>query len=179
VRNLVVATLMLFLAMLGAAQKTTPRSAPSAEAQRHAEQFREDQKAIAQLQQREIEANIAFDVQKLVTLYAEDVVLLPPGQAPIKGLDALHSYYAEAQKELGNTEILGYEETWDEVQISGEWAYQWGTITERTQAASGAKEITTTVHAMRILHRQPSGDWLIARAIWNPAPQAAPATPPK
>ncbi len=177
-RALLIPAFILIVATTVAAQ-ARPQRRPSAEAQRQTEQFREDQKAIAQLQHQEIEANMAFDLEKLVSLYTEDVVLLPPDQEAIRGKEALRLYYEQARKQLGNTDILGYEETWDEVQISGDWAFQIGTITERTQAAAGGKETMVVMRAMRILKREPDGAWLIARAMWNhgPAATSAPATP--
>ncbi len=175
----------LILAALMCAAQSRPQTAErKTAANRAAEQrFEEDQKAIAQLQQQDIAASIAFDVEKLLALCTDDIVLLPPDHAPIKGKEALRTYYEQAEKTLGNTSILGYEENWDEVQISGDWAYQWGTIVQRLQAATGNKETTVSVHAMRILKREPDGLWLVARAIWNKlpettAPTTAPVTPP-
>ncbi len=180
-RSVFTALLMFVATVLGAAQsrpQAKPRSAPGS-SQRAQQQFQQDQKAIAELQQQEIASNIAFDTEKLLMLCTDDVVLLPPDQEPIRGKDSLRAYYEQAKKQLGNTDILGYDENWDEVQISGDMAVQWGTITERTRPAASDKEITTTVRAMRVLKRQEGGAWLIARTIWNNVAPAAPQTPPK
>lgn len=148
---------------------------PAAAAQRIAqEQFQQDQKAIAELQQREITASMGLDVDELMTTWADDGVLLPPNHAPVIGRDALRAWYEEQKKKLANDEILGYEETWNEVQVSGDLGYQWGTITARIRPPVGGAEVDTALHAMRVLKRQPDGSWLVIRALWNEAP-AAPA----
>jgi uncharacterized protein (TIGR02246 family) len=178
-RSVLLALLLMSAALVVAAQsrpQTKPRPGASPRGQ---QQFQQDQKAIAELQQQDIAANIAFDTEKLLTLCTDDVVLLPPDQPPIRGKDALRAYYEQARKQLGNTDILGYDENWDEVQMSGDIAVQWGTITERTRPATSDKEATTTVRAMRVLKRQEDGSWLIARAIWNNVPPAPAQTPPK
>lgn len=177
--------LLLAAAVLCAAQARPQRKTarpPSPAQQAAKQQFQEDQKAISELQQRDIAANIAFDVNELMSLWADDGVLLLPGRAPIVGRDALRRYYEEEKQKLGNSDILAYEENWEEVQVSGDLASQWGTITERTRPPVGGNEITTTLHVLRVLKRQPDGLWLIARAMWNAAPAPStpkPAPPPK
>ncbi len=175
-----IAAVLLFAAVVPCAAQGRAQRAPAA-ARRAEEQFQQDQKAIAALQQQDIAASIAFDTEKLLLLCTDDVVLLPPDRAPIVGKDALRTYYMEAKKQLGNTDILGYDENWEEVQVSGDLAVEWGTITERTRAATAEKETSMTLRALRVLKRQQDGSWLIARTMWNNVAPAAPATmpPPK
>ncbi len=163
--------LLLAVAASGAAQARPqrPHSASAAAERAAQEQFQADQKAIAELQQREIAAAIGLNVDELLSTWADDGVLLPPNHAPVVGRDALRAWYAEQAKKLANFDILGYEENWNEVQISGDLGYQWGTITGRAQAPTqGEKDVT--LHALRVLKRQPDGSWLVERAIWNEAP---------
>ena len=170
---------VVFTLLLPGAAQTRPQHRPSAEAQRQTRQFQEDQKAIAHLQQQEIEAYIALDLEKLLALYADDVVVLAPDQPPIHGRQELRTRFEQLKKELGNSDVLGYEQNWDEVQVSGDWAYQLGTITARTRPAAGGNETTMNVRAMRILKREPDGAWLIARAVSFPVSEGAPAAPKK
>jgi uncharacterized protein (TIGR02246 family) len=190
-RSVLVLLLLLAIAIVCGAQSRPaqkPRTGAAAERAEGQRQFQEDQKAIGELQQRDISASIAVDVNELLSLWTDDGVLLPPDHAPVIGRDALRKFYEDYKKALGASDILGYDENWDEVQVVGDWAFQWGTITGRTRPAAGGNEITSELHAMRILKRQPDGSWLIARAIWNnapapavpkPAPLAAPPKPPE
>ncbi len=170
------------LCLAQARPQRRPGKAPAAASQSR-QQFEEDQKAIAELQQRDIQASMALNIDELLSLWTDDGVLLPPDHAPILGRDALRQYYEEAKKQLGSNDILGYDENWEEVQISGDLGYQWGTITARIKPPVGSSETVATVHAIRVLKRQPDGSWLVSRAIWNkaPAPEQpkAPAEVPK
>ncbi len=166
-------TLILLLALVGPCTAQTrsqrPRSTPAAAERAAQEQFQADRKAIAELQQREIAAAMGLNIDELMATWADDGVLLPPDHAPVAGRDALRAWYDEQRKRLANYDILGYEENWNEVQISGDLGYQWGTITGRAQPPVHG-EVDITLHALRVLKRQPDGSWLIERAIWNEAP---------
>ncbi len=176
-RSAWLAFLVVGISIVCAAQARPPRrpaKAPAAAAQSR-QQFEEDQKAIAELQQRDIQASMAFDIDELLSLWTDDGVLLPPDHAPVIGRDALRQYYEEQKKRLGSNDILAYDENWEEVQISGDLGYQWGTITARIKPPTGTNETNAAVHAIRVLKRQPDGSWLVSRAIWNNAP--APPAP--
>ncbi len=178
-RSAFLALLLLALTVPSVAQ-TRPRRAPErtpSAAQQSKREFEEDQKAIAELQEREIRASMAFDIDELLSLWTDDGVLLPPDHAPVKGRNALRQYYEEQKQRLGNNDILGYDENWEEVQISGDLGYQWGTISVRLKPPLGSNEIDATVHALRVLKRQADGSWLVARAIWNNAAAPEPQKP--
>ncbi len=146
--------------------------APSAAQSGATRQFEQDQKAIAELQQREITATMAVDVNELLSTWADDAVLLPPNHPPVVGREALMTFYEEYKKKLGNDELMGYDENWQEVQVAGDWAHQWGTISARVRPAAGGDEIPVALHVIRVLKRQPDGAWVVARAIYNNAPGA-------
>lgn len=163
-RSAAVLSLLSLSLVLGALAWQRPGRPPQTQ-----DRLLADQQAIAKLQEQAIAANTAYDIDKLVALTTEDVVFLPPGRAPVVGQQALRRYY-EALEGSGTAQVLAYKEDWQEVRIVGDYAFQWGTISERVKPSYSAPETAGAVHAMRVLQRQPDGSWKIARAIWNRVP---------
>lgn len=148
----------------GAAQKKR-RPAAGAEPSKSAS----DQAEIARLQERDIAASMAFDVDALVALWTDDGVLLAPGHAPISGKTKLREFYEAQRDAMGNAEILSYDEQWQEVRIMGDYAYQFGQIRSRTRTGQSKAEDSKVMNALRILNREPDGGWKVSRAIYNEA----------
>jgi ketosteroid isomerase-like protein len=129
----------------------------------------QDREGIAALQKREIAATIAFDVNGLLDQWTDSGVLLAPHHQPIVGRAALRRFLEEKKQQYANYDMLAYDEEWNEVMVTGEYAYQWGTVSYRMKPPTGS-EIGGSVHAMRILKREDDGYWRVARAMWNEAP---------
>jgi uncharacterized protein (TIGR02246 family) len=172
-----VALMVFALAAAVSAQQPRRPRPPAHPAQRPPE---EDRKAIAELQSRDIEANIALDTARLLALRTDDVVYLVPGRAPLAGQDAVRNYLEEIRGQFANWDILAYEENWQEVQVVGDFAFEWGTVNIRARHEGESRESAAVRNVMQVLRRQPDGDWKISRAIWNiQSPQPAPQPPEK
>ncbi len=167
-RSTLIALLLFVLTSSGVSQKTR-RTAPPAGAAQEQSRKAADEEAIRQLQERDIAASMAFDVDALLALWTEDGVLLAPGHEPISGRTQLREFYDKQRDALGNTEILSYEEQWQEVRIMGDRAYQWGQIHSRRRTGQSKVESSVVVNALRILQREGDGNWKVARAIYNEA----------
>jgi uncharacterized protein (TIGR02246 family) len=172
-----VALMVLALAAAASAQQPRRSRPPAQSSQRPPE---EDQKAIAELQRRDIEANMALDTERVLALCTDDVVYLVPGRAPLVGQDAVRKYLGEIRSQLANWDMLAYEESWQEVQVVGDFAFEWGTVNIRARQEGERRESAAVRNVMQVLRRQPDGDWKIARAVWNiQSPQPAPPPPEK
>lgn len=165
---------LMVVALAAAASAQQPRrSRPPAQSSQHPPE--EDRKAIAELQRRDIEANMALDTEKLLALRTDDVVYLVPGRAPLVGQDALRKYLGEIRGQLADWDMLAYEENWQEVRVVGDFAYEWGTVNIRARQEGEKRESEALRNVMQVLRRQPDGDWKISRAVWNiQSPQSAP-----
>ena len=170
--------LLAVLATAGFAQKR-PQRPPSAAERQAQEQQQEDRQAIEDLHQKELNARMAYDVNAIAGLCDDEVVVLPPGQPPIVGIEAYRAYLQQGAKGFSNVEILAYNQQWQEVRQLGDYAYEWGSIEMRTRPAGGNQETRTVMNVMRVLKRQPSGEWKIYRSIWNPAQAAQQLAPEK
>jgi ketosteroid isomerase-like protein len=166
----IIMPIVLALVSVAIAQGSSPgrRPRPTTRPAASAPNIEEAKKDIAELQRRDIEASIALDVDKLLELRTDDVVYLPPGHAPVLGKPALRQYLAEVQEQFANTDIVGYDQTWQEVQVVGDLACQWGSTETRLKPAVGSETVHMS-NTIRILKRQPDGIWKISRVIWNDA----------
>jgi uncharacterized protein (TIGR02246 family) len=170
--RLIVVAFVIISFAAASAQQPRRSHAPSPAAQHNLE---EDQKAIADLQRRDIDANIAVDTEKLLALRTDDVVYLVPGRPPLVGKDAVRKYLEEIRQQFANWDMVGFEENWQEVQVVGDFALQWGTVNIRAKQEGERRESAAVRNVMQVLKRQADGSWKIARAIWNiQAPQVAP-----
>jgi len=174
-RNALLFLALIWIVAAATAQggSQTRRQRPPARPAPSAPNIEQDKKDIGELQRRDIDASIALDVDKLLELRSDDVVYLPPQHAPVIGKEALRKYLTGVQEQFANTDIVGYDQTWQEVQVVGDFAYQWGLTQTRIKPAVG-NETTHTSNTLRILKRQPDGIWKITRVIWN---ESAPLKP--
>ena len=114
----------------------------------------------------------------VAALYAEDAVLMPPGEAPARGTAAIKEALAKeiaGAKKGGVTFVIG---TNDEVGVSGDMAWHAGGYFVMDKAGK-------PVEAGKFLEawERKNGKWRIVRDIWNSngapgAPVAAPASAP-
>jgi ketosteroid isomerase-like protein len=166
--------LMTFTSM--SAGQTSHRR-PSPKTQSDTSSAAEDRAAIRELDDKEIKANLALDVKALELLWDPDIISMPPGHPAVNGLEANNAYLEQEAKAMENFQILGYEQAWQEVRITGDYAYELGTVQTRIGPMNPGPEVDTTYNMMRILKKQPDGSWRIYRAIWNNA--SGPKTPEK
>jgi uncharacterized protein (TIGR02246 family) len=124
-------------------------------------------KAIDALSQKDIAACMKNDVDTLCSLWTEDGVLLMPGAPPLLGQKAICGMLEEQKAKSDGAITVDYTEDWEEVRIIGDYAWQWGKMSQ-TEANAGKQE-TTRVNAIRILHRE-GGEWKVSRAVVTPAP---------
>jgi ketosteroid isomerase-like protein len=169
-------TAFIIIALSAAAAPQARRSRPPAKPQQPSQEA--DRKAIEDLHQRDIAASLAFDIDKLVSLWDDNIVAMPPSSAPLVGVEANRAYLARNREKMANVDILAYEEQWDEVRILGDYAYEYGSIRSRMRGADARQETAMAFNVMRVLKRQPGGDWKVYRTMWNDRGPAEPPTPP-
>jgi ketosteroid isomerase-like protein len=129
-----------------------------------------DLRAIEDLHRRDIAANKAFDVEALAALWTDDVVNMPPATPPIVGKKANRDLLLAAEAQAKQLDILEYDQEWSEVQIVGDYAYEWGVFrsTIKLKTATG-DPVKSEFRVMRVLKRQADGGWKVHRSIWNSA----------
>ncbi len=134
-------------------------SAESPPPSRHSDDLR----AIAELGERWVTAVNAGDVGRILTLVADDVVLLPANMPAVRGKVAVELMYRDF---FGRFKVEQSGMT-EEVRVAGDWAFAWGIDVMRLTPLAGGHAFQVQGRVMSIMRRQAGGEWKFARAISN------------
>jgi ketosteroid isomerase-like protein len=125
----------------------------------------------AKLLERDAEwANVASegrDVERIISYWTDDAVVMPPGLPAVKGKAALRLYVESSMQ------IPGFRITWTSTEANfspdGNLAYIFGRNAVTMNGADGTP-ITTEGRAVTIWRREPDGQWRCAVDVWNAEP---------
>jgi uncharacterized protein (TIGR02246 family) len=118
-----------------------------------------DEEEIRQMVSTWMAASKAGDVETVLSLMADDVVFLVPGQPVMR--KAEFAVAAHAQSGQGPPQFDGRSEI-QEIRVLGEWAFMWTKLTVVVTPPGGAQSISRAGHTLSILKKQ-SGKWVLAR----------------
>ena len=107
-----------------------------------------------------IDAVNAGDLARLLTLVAEDVVFLTPGQAPV-GREGFSSNFMAAHQQM---RICCTSEL-EEVVVVGEVAYTRSRDALSVTPRAGGKAAQLAGHRMTVYRKQSDGRWLLSRDV--------------
>ena len=122
---------------------------------------------IEELHQTDMAASKAKDTSTLVSLCTDDCVMLPPGEDPIVGKEAIRASLEQDVNQEEDYRITEYVHDFAEVRVLGEWAFEWGTFSAAAEPLDGGAHIRSSGKILRVLRQQPDGTWKVARSIWN------------
>jgi uncharacterized protein (TIGR02246 family) len=129
-----------------------------------------DVRAIEAINERDMQFAVANDPDKMMSQWADDIVLLQPAGPIMRGRQAI----ANSFQGTAGPEIVEYQLDIQEVRVLGDHAFQWGTYRYSMRPRTGGDTVQTSGKIMRILQRQPDGSWKIYRGIStiDPSPAA-------
>jgi uncharacterized protein (TIGR02246 family) len=130
-----------------------------------------DLEAIEELHRRDVAATKAGDYETLMSLMDEQCILFPHDSEPEDGRAYLSRALASSDSIEPQPEILELVQDWQEVRLLGDFAYEQGIVRYAVKDANGAI-VRETQRLMRLLRRQPDGQWRVLRAMWH-APRRA------
>jgi ketosteroid isomerase-like protein len=114
-------------------------------------------------------ASAGRDIDRILSYWSDDAVVLAPAFTPIIGKTALRSYVENSFR------IPGFKISWksNEVRFSPDLklAYMFGENTVVMTGSNGTP-ITTKSRAITIWRREPDGQWRCAVDIWNEGPRS-------
>jgi uncharacterized protein (TIGR02246 family) len=117
----------------------------------------------------DIEQKINLGDTSFVNVFANDAVIIAPSAPDIVGLDAIRTMYTGLMKQDAMTVHFSTEE----VQVSGDMAFERGTYTLRiTDKATGHVLQDVKNKHVHIFKRQPDGTWKTWRMMVNSADAA-------
>ncbi|HPC61113.1 MAG TPA: SgcJ/EcaC family oxidoreductase [Verrucomicrobiota bacterium] len=122
-----------------------------------------DLKAIKQLAADWRAGWLAGDVEALLSLYADDPVLLPQGQPAVSGKAAIRELYQAVFKEV----VITSESSLMEMEISGNLGYFWSTYKISATPKAGGAPIQSEGKSLFVVRRVAGGAWKIARLMDN------------
>ena len=104
---------------------------------------------------------------------AEDVVMMPPNEAPIRGKPAMETWYRTFLSAFRTTTLILTDR---EVNVSDSWATELGQYAWGLQSTAGGDPVVDKGNYMQIWKRGPDGTWRFFREIWNSSiPSPSPA----
>jgi ketosteroid isomerase-like protein len=107
------------------------------------------------------------DVERILSYWTDDAVVLPPGLPPVVGKAALRQYVQASLL------IPGFQIAWTSsdatISPDGKLAYLLGRNSVTTDNADG-ESVSTHGRAVTIWRREADGEWRCALDIWNAEP---------
>lgn len=118
-----------------------------------------DEQAIRDLIAKWQEATAAGELSQILSLMAEDVVFLTPGNPPMRGKDAFAASFKTVLQKF-RIESSG---DIQEVQIVANWAYCWTHLSVVTTPLQGGSPTQRSGYTLTIFRKQADGSWVLAR----------------
>jgi len=124
-------------------------------------------KEIEAFNQRLDEVTLKMDNAGVVALWAEDGVTLLPGMAAIEGKKNIAKFMDEVVAKLTGYRVTEQRSDFHSIEVSGEWAFEWGTTYQVVQPPEGKPPIANHGKILLVLHREADGEWKLKREMWN------------
>jgi len=121
--------------------------------------MRTDEDEIRELVATWMAATKAGDIERVLSLMADDAVFLVPGQLPMG--KATFAAAAKAQSVQDAPKFDGTSEI-QEIKVLGDWAFMWTKLSVVVTPPGGAPSTARTGHTLSILKKE-DGRWLLAR----------------
>ena len=104
-------------------------------------------------------ATKAGDVEKVLSLMADDAVFLVPGKAPMRK----HDFEAAARAQAGGA-APRFDGTSDiqEIKVVGDWAFMWTRLAVVATPPDGSPPTERAGHTLTVLNKL-NGRWVLAR----------------
>jgi ketosteroid isomerase-like protein len=131
---------------------------------RESRSIEQDRAGIERLHQQDLAATFSDKADELANLWDNDAVRIQPGRPAEVGKAVIYADDKRWEASKGNHKTLcGHMEIQD-VQIAGDWAFEWGYFSMKENTAEG-KVSTGQGKVLRVLHRQVDGSWKFARVM--------------
>lgn len=130
---------------------------------------KEDLEAIHRLHEKDMAASKQGDYATLRSIMSDDAVVLPPGGKTIRGKDVLDANFSKMKESMQSIDVLDYVLDFEEVQIMGDYAFEWGTIRGSMKTKNSNDAMHSRYKVMRLLRKE-NGEWKVFRTMWNDEP---------
>ena len=104
-------------------------------------------------------ASVEGDVERVLTLMAEDVVFLVAGQPPMRGRGA---FAAVSRGMAGKVRFAGRSDV-QEIQVAGDYAFCWSHLSVTATPLGGGEPVRRAGDVLSVFRREPDGRWVLYR----------------
>jgi ketosteroid isomerase-like protein len=129
-------------------------------------------RAIEELNQHDMKAALASDTDAIISQWTDDFTVLPPTGPILRGRSANSAAAEQGKEQLKAMVPVDYVVEFEEVTVSGNYAFEWGTYRGTVRSRDGGEPLTYSGKLMRILQRQPDGAWKMHRTMMTSDSQA-------
>ena len=119
----------------------------------------EDEKKIREVIATWMRATAEGDLERVLSLMAEDVVFLIAGQPPMRGREA---FAAASHSVEGKFRFEGKPEI-QEIHIAGDYAYCWNHLSVTITPLQGGPPSRRAGHILSVFRKEPDGRWVLFR----------------
>jgi ketosteroid isomerase-like protein len=113
------------------------------------------------------------DFETFMSYLAEDVVLMPPGEAPVRGKHAVGTWYLGFLSQFRTSSLTLADQ---EIFLGDGWAVELGTYEWGLTPSGGGAPVVDRGNYMQVWKRQGDGEWRFAREVYN---SSVPPVPPE
>jgi uncharacterized protein (TIGR02246 family) len=99
------------------------------------------------------------DLERVLSLMAEDVVFLLGGRPPMRGRDV---FAAASRSAVGQVRIEGKPDI-QEIHVSGNYAYCWNHLSVTMTPLQGGLPTQRAGHVLSVFRKEPDGRWVLFR----------------
>lgn len=116
-----------------------------------------------------VAAGESGDVERFLSFFADDAVIMPPGQAIIHGREALAAFARPFFSQFTIRQVFSL----DLVRVADDWAVATYTYVETLTPTAGGPAVEERGKGISVLRRGADGAWRFTHAIWNQTAAAA------
>ena len=128
-----------------------------------------DLRAIQALNRHDVDAVLAGDISAIAAQWTDDFVTLS-SRATIRGKAANLALIEASAEQMHAFEPVDYVVEFEEITVSGEFAYEWGTYRGSVRPRAGGEAMSYHGKLLRILRRQVDGSWKMHRTMMTNDP---------
>jgi uncharacterized protein (TIGR02246 family) len=119
----------------------------------------QDERQIREVIATWMRASAEGDVERVLTLMAEDVVFLVAGRPPMRGREA---FAAASRGMAGKVRFEGRSDV-QEIQVAGDYAFCWSHLSVTATPLKGGEPMRRAGDVLSVFRREPDGRWILYR----------------
>jgi uncharacterized protein (TIGR02246 family) len=122
-----------------------------------------DRRAISKATAELLEAVNASDVSRMLSVWTEDGVLMPPNHESVHGRAAMETYF----RQLFSRSKFRFRFTSSEIQIANDIAFERVTYIAEAWLSGSSRPVEDRGKGLHVYRRQTDRSWKLAQDIWN------------